>query len=346
MKQALILCSGKATRLRPYSHALPKASMPFLNLPLLSLSWFYMEQLAVSHFLLNAHLFPKKLGRTVQFISQAHQKVDILPEAECLGGAGALYKLKKLLQKEKVFFYINGDSLFFPSKKDQLSFFEKDFFKTQADGSFFVSPVPDKNFKRGALWCDKDLNLKFIGAKRSLSAEHRSLQPFHFSGLALFKSELLETLNYNSVHLFDDFVNPLLVKNNFKVFVDEKAQILEGGEIPAYLSATKFCLNALSNKGQGKLKKLLLEYFNRFDPEDKTVGLGNGQAQSKKLGYPLLAPKSVNGLENLTLKGPAVLGAEVNFFEESQLSNTVLGPSVSWRGKLEHEIVLKFCSDN
>ena len=74
MKQALILCGGKAQRLRPYSYGLPKACMPFLNLPLLSLSWFYLEQLGLSRFLLNAHLFPEKLQQTVGFFISASTK--------------------------------------------------------------------------------------------------------------------------------------------------------------------------------------------------------------------------------------------------------------------------------
>ena len=342
MKQALILCGGKARRLSPYSYGLPKASMPFLNLPLLSLGWFYLEQLGVSRFLLNSHLFPEKLKRTVNFLSQAQQKTEIFFESEPLGGAGTLYKLKKFLQKEEIFFYLNGDSLFFPSSKDQFSLFEKDFFQSKADGSFFALPIQLQDSDKGFLWCDKDLNLRFVGKKDQLSKEFKGLLPFHFSGLALFKSALLENLDSSSFHLFEDFIKPAFKRGNFKVFLDREARILEGGEKSAYLESIKFCLNALFRESNGEIKKLLLEYFSRFDPEDKLIGFKNGRTWSKKMGFPLLAPASVRGLGNLSLKGPAVLGPGVHLFGKSRLKDSILGSDISWRGELNNRIVLKF----
>lgn len=385
MKQALVLCGGKALRLQPYSYGLPKACMPFLNLPLLSLGWFYLEQLKISRFLLNAHLFPEKLKQTVNFLSQPQQKTDIFFEAEPLGGAGTLYSLKKLLQKEEMFFYLNGDSLFFPSDEDQISFFEEDFHEAEVDGSFFVSPMPFQDFGYEVLWCDTNLNLKFIGKKEQLPKGFEKLRPFHFSGLALFKSALLENLNSDSFHLFRDFINPLIEKKNFKVFLDNEAIALEAGEKQAYIESSKFCLeclfetNSFAVEGFGagdlgdklggsenredkevdkiesenfeikdfknrklKLKKLFEKCFFRFDPKDQIVGFGNGKIWSKKLGFPLMAPNSVQGLENLELKGYAVLGPEVNIFGKSRLNNSVLGAGVSWGGELNNDIILKF----
>ena len=316
MKQALILCGGKATRLRPYSYGLPKANMPFLNLPLLSLGWFYLEQLNISHFLLNAHLFPKKLKATVEMLSQPHQTSTIFPEPKCFGGAGTLYKLKTFLQKQGTFFYLNGDSLFFPSHIKQLVSLEEDFLKTNTDGSFFVSPFPEKNFNKGGLWCDKEMNLKFIGKRNQLPKKFKNLLPFHFSGLALFKSSLLNQLNPGAFHLFEDFIIPLIKKKKFKVFSDQRAHILEGGEITAYLESIKFCLNALFKNSNGEVKNLLLKYFSRFDPEDQQVGFKNGATWGKKLGFPLLAPDSVKGLTELNSKRPRCFRSKNSIFLE------------------------------
>ena len=309
-----------------------------------------------------------------------------------MGGAGTLYQLKNVLQKTEQFFYLNGDSLFFPSDPKQLSVFEEDFLKTGADGSFFVCPVPFPHFDFGALWCDSDLNLKFIGTKRELPKKLNSnkLSAFYFSGLALFKSALLDSLKSHDFHLFQDFINPLLGGKKIKVFVDQTACILEAGEKPAYIESLKFCMECLFetekvktgrenwekdknfeikeyqslnqksdntqdiNKGietvenemlergrQGEIKKILEACFARFDPQDQIVGLKNGRVWSKKLGCPLLAPKSVRGLEKLELKGAAVLGSEVQLFGRSVLKDSVLGFKVSWRGELNKDIVLK-----
>ena len=245
MKQALILCGGEAKRLRPYSHSWPKAGLPFLNLPLLSYGWFYMEQLGVSQFLLNSHLFPEKLKSTVDFLSQPPQTTDIFFESKPLGGAGILYKLRALLQNW--FFYLNGDSLFFPSHKKQLLAFEEDFLNTGSDGSFFASPINILGENQGVLWGDEQGNLKFVGAKKQLSKKRgdKRLRPFYFSGLALFKSSLLSHLRPQDFYMFEDFVLPLLEKKRFKIFSDKGSQILEAGKKQDYIESMKFCLDLL-----------------------------------------------------------------------------------------------------
>ena len=342
MKQALVLCAGKARRLEPYSQALPKMCMPFLNLPLLSFNWFYLEQLKVSRFLLNTHLFPEQLKKTVDFLSQAQQEKDYFFEAEPLGGAGTLYHLKQHLQKRDTFFYINGDSLFFPSHLDQISNFSEDFFKTESEASFFVSPMPSQKAELGALWCDENRNLKFVGKREQLKSEYKEFRPFHFSGLALFKSSLLKHLNSQAFSLFEDFINPLLERKKMKVFLDKQALILEAGLKASYIESLKFCLQALFSDKNNTVKEILKKIFVRFDPEDQIVGWAEGQKWGKKLGFPFLAPKSVRGLENLKLKGFAVLGSNVNLFGLSQIKDSVIGSGLSWRGSLDKEILLKF----
>ncbi|MCZ0932505.1 MAG: NDP-sugar synthase [Oligoflexia bacterium] len=409
MKQALILCGGKAKRLRPYSYSLPKASFPFLNLPLLSFAWFYLEQLKVSHFLLNSHLFPEKLKNTVRSLSQAHQRTNLFFEEEPLGSAGTLYQLKKDLQKTEDFVYINGDSLFFPSHKDHINSFEEMFFNAGLSALFFVIPYKDIGSKK-ALWCDRDLNLKFVGSKEDLAhCKWSHLTPFTWTGLALFKSSLLDSLKEKAFDLFQDFINPLLKMQRIKVYVDSSAVLLEAGDKASYLKSSKFCLDCLfqagepskslecngeqnkttrnqlkekdlveesnkfglsglnvsaapvnpsalvipakagihlsaqnSNEVKKKAVKSILEScFNRFDPSDEKVGLKNGKTLSQKLGYPLLLPKSVRGLDFLKLQGSAVIGSEVCFLEDSVLEDCVLDSQIAFKGQLKKNLLLK-----
>jgi len=100
-------------------------------------------------------------------------------------------------------------------------------------------------------------------------------------------------------------------------------------------------LEKIRNKKR-EVMKILEACFNRFDPLDQVLGLRNGKVWSQKLGWPLLAPQSVQGLEHLELKGPAVLGPGVRLFGKSVLKNSVLGSQVVWRGELDNDIVLKF----
>ncbi len=356
MKSALILCGGKATRLRPYSHILPKACIPFLNLPLLSLNWFYLEYLNVSRFLLNSHLFPEKLKNCVSFLSQPEQERHIFFEAEPLGSAGTLHRLKKELQKTKQFFYINGDSLFFPKKMSSLLSFEKHFSQVRADGLLFSAPVQKINPLGKFLWSDKDLNLKFVGSQKNLpKGQAHKLLPFYFSGLALFNSTLLDHISPKAFDLFLDFIMPLLPQKSFKIFADKGAFILEAGDKLSYIESSRFCMNILfdnektQNNNTGKnqkqaqsreFKKILEMLFSRFDPKDQLVGLKAGKQGRQKSAHPLLAPNSVRHLKNLELKGFAILGPGTHLFGKSPIKDSILGPKTPWIGELTEDIII------
>ena len=346
MKQALILCAGKAKRLRPYSYSISKASLPFLNLPLLAFPWFYLEQLKVSRFLLNSHLFPKKLENTARFLSQVNQETKLFFEEEPLGSAGTLFHLKKELQNTKEFLYINGDSLFFPSQINKLLRFEELFLESNLDGLFFVSPYKDTDFKR-ALWRDKDYNLKFVGSKENLKkSELKGLSPVSWFGLAFFKSDLLNHLQPDSFDLFQDFIKLLLNDYKIKVYEDPSAVFLEAGDKNSYLSAVKFCLDCLFSSETDSfksrnVKEILESCFNRFDPQDDKVGLKNGKKWSQKLNQALLLPKSVRGLDFLSLKGPAVIGSESSFLGPSVLEDCILDSQICFKGSLKKEILVK-----
>lgn len=361
MRQALILCGGQAKRLRPYSYCVPKASFPFLNLPLMFLSWFYAEKLKINHFLLNSHLFPKQLQSDIIFLSKNSQKADLFFEKLALGGAGTLLKLKKELQKTEEFLYINGDSLFFPSQLSRIYDFEKLFLESQPQALFFTAPYRPAGAQR-ALWRDREFNLKFVGSKKDLPGkEQRSLKAVSWTGMALFKSSLLDHLQKDSFDLFQDFINPLLKKHKIKVYEDPATVLLEAGDKSSCLSAMNFCLKCLFQfdlssthscaKKAGRLKvqdfdkravqEILEECFKRFDPDDKRVGLKNGKIWSQKFKHPVLLPQSVQGLEFLKLQGPAVIGRESCFFDETALDNSVLDLQIAFSGCLKQDILLK-----
>ena len=97
-KQALILCGGKATRLRPYSYSHSKAELPFLNLPMLVYPWKLAEDLKNNSFLLNSHLFPEEFKKTVGELCRKDQKTEVFFEKEPLSSTGTLYHLKKELK--------------------------------------------------------------------------------------------------------------------------------------------------------------------------------------------------------------------------------------------------------
>ena len=349
--KAFILCAGVGSRLRPLTFGFPKASIPFLNLPLLYYNWFYLEQMGLTHAVLNSHLFPETLKETVYKAKVPHQQVNFSFEPQSLGSAGGLFSLKSFFAEENSFLYLNGDSLFFPSRTEALEEFLSQGKRTPL-GLFWAAPLTSKNTSR-ALWIDRDHILQAIGGEKQVQKKgfkvkiskelsRGELRPVRFSGLALFKKEIFSFLSPQSNHIFQDVALPLLKDGGFKVFLDEEGLIFEGGEIGGLLNATGFSLDSLFSENPSFLQDWLLKIFQRFDPEDKTVGLKRGQLLKQEKGAPLLCPDSVKGLDLLQVKNFAVVGRNVSFKGKSFLDSSTLGERISWRGSLKNQILLNF----
>ena len=453
-KQALILCGGKATRLRPYSYSHSKAELPFLNLPTLSYPWKLAEDLKNNSFLLNSHLFPEEFKKTVGELSKKDQKTQVFFEKEPLSSTGTLYHFKKELKKSPYFTYINGDCLLFPSSSQKLFEFEQEFLNSKAEALLFVTPVKynskhsslsqstsndkglffefregfldsynknnsckndergkessrdkqnnnynksqltkddnsnsrdkqNNNYNEGSryeekrinrkeqkrfLYCDSQQNLKEIRLPQSTDE-----QAYFFTGLALFKSSLLDKLKETEKDLFSDFLQPLLAHKKIKVFIDKDAFFLEAGDKESYLKSTEFCLKSLltpsllcsdhhrlsslqespfnQNPGTQEqaffqeqtkfVRKRLQDTFKRFDPKDEKVGLKNGSIWSQKLKAFLLAPYSVRGLDLLKVEGFSVIAPKVGFYNKTKVKNSVLiCPHFSLQGFLKEDLIL------
>ena len=344
---ALMLCGGKAKRLRPYSHILPKSSLPFLNLPLLAYPWFYLESLRVSNFLLNSHLFPLQLESTVQFLLKPNQTAEFFFEEEPLGAIGTLQRLKDKLKRAPYFFLINGDSLFLPSVN--LKSFEEEFFKSESDALFFASPY--KNSGRALFFDSKSFLTRVEKPKESEKQLGAS-----FTGLALFRSEILDSLPFQGEDLFKDFILPLLAQYKIKVFVDKEAVLLEAGSKASYLQSTEFCLRQLfyeelsskeTLKNYKKIRnsrsfiyrQVLEDCFKSFDPSNQRVGFD--KQEFHRWGSPALIPSSLKGSEFLSIKGFAVLGPHVHLFGSSLLEESVLDSHLFFRGDLSNDLLVR-----
>ena len=349
-RTAFILCAGTGNRLRPLTHWMPKALIPFLNLPFLCYNWFLLEKMGVSRFLLNSHLFPKKLKNFTLSIKKPEQKVRVFHEKKSLGSAGALWHLKSHFEEAETFLYLNGDSLLFPSTGKALEDFVANRKQLKADdeskslkGLFYTVPFQKENWKGRALWRDKENTLRAIADKseeKRLSSKWGRLYPSQFSGLALLSRDIFKFLTSNSFHIFDDVLNAQLSKGRFKVFVDEGGLVLEGGEFASYLEGTEQALNALFSKETHFLKQHLEDVFFRFDPKDRFIGLKKGRELQTHFKMPLLCPDNVKGLKFFSGEGFAVLGSNACFSGKSFLKNAVLGPSINWKGLLENKFLL------
>lgn len=110
IKQAVILCAGLGTRLRPLTDTCPKPMLPINGTPLLERIILGLKAQGITEFVLNLHYLPEKI--TGYFGDGSRFGVSIQYSDESGGlseTAGALKKMELLLNDNFLFIY--GDEL-------------------------------------------------------------------------------------------------------------------------------------------------------------------------------------------------------------------------------------------
>jgi mannose-1-phosphate guanylyltransferase len=108
--QAAILAAGWGTRLRPLTHAVPKALIPVLNRPLLGILLAQLQGAGASKVAVNTHHLADQVEEFLETHRPQGLEVVIRPEPELLGTGGGLRSLGRALD-EKPFLVVNADIL-------------------------------------------------------------------------------------------------------------------------------------------------------------------------------------------------------------------------------------------
>ena len=107
--KALLLAAGLGTRLKPFTFVQAKASIPFLNVPMIHYSLQYLSTNEISETIINLHAHPD----SVQAAAGNHfgsMSIHYSHEPEILGTAGAMAKASTLLGDE-AFVVMNSDMI-------------------------------------------------------------------------------------------------------------------------------------------------------------------------------------------------------------------------------------------
>lgn len=107
IKQAVILCAGLGTRLRPVTDTVPKVMIPILGKPLLLRHIEQFKKHDVTEFFINTHYLPNVITDYFGDGSAFGVKIVYSFEKEPLGTAGGVKGFEKKL--DDAFFLIYGD---------------------------------------------------------------------------------------------------------------------------------------------------------------------------------------------------------------------------------------------
>ncbi len=108
IKQAVILCAGLGTRLRPYTDTMPKPMIPILGKPMLQWHVEQFKKHGVTEFFFNLHYLPDVIKNYFGDGSKFGVKITYSFEPVILGEAGGAKQFESKLDDE--FFLIYGDT--------------------------------------------------------------------------------------------------------------------------------------------------------------------------------------------------------------------------------------------
>ncbi len=109
IKQAVILCAGLGTRLRPITDTIPKPMLPLLGKPMLERNIEQFKKHGVSEFFFNLHYLPDTIRNYFGDGSKWGVKINYNFESEILGTAGGVKSFEDSLDGS--FFLMYGDML-------------------------------------------------------------------------------------------------------------------------------------------------------------------------------------------------------------------------------------------
>ena len=337
---AFLLCAGKGARFAPHTHILPKALLPFLNLPLVSYNLYLLKTLGVKKIAVNTHLHSDLLvPRLTQQAEIAGIKDPAFNQEEkLLGSAGGLYQFKNFFEKENHFFYFNGDSFIWPEKEGILDSVYQSHVDSKALASFLVRPTTKTT---GVIWAQEKQNGKICSFLKKPSSSS-SVKPYDFLGLALFSHRIFKVLKAESVHIFKDVLEG--VSSDLRVHSLSGLKRLDMNRLDTYLQGVQEILSVLQNHSKSFFIREILDLFSpswcHFSGKNYFSATALNEKFENKEGF-LFCGKKVQGLEKLSVKNFAVLGDHCSLPSSVCMDSSVLGEKINLKYNITKKLVLR-----
>ena len=176
---AFLLTAGVGSRLRPHTDVCPKASLPFLTLPLCYYSFFLCKKAGFQDYIFNIHYLPGRVRKTISGLEKHINKLSISDETQkILGSGGAFHGARSSIEPLEAFLVANGDEFMIPPQEDILSLLREKFDKTQPLACLLVTDHPDLLKTLKPVWVNSRDEVVGFGMEKP----NEDCKPFHFTG--------------------------------------------------------------------------------------------------------------------------------------------------------------------
>lgn len=326
---AMILAAGLGERLRPHTINRAKPSLPFLNIPLLGYSHYYLSQVGVKRLIINTHHAPESIHFAArQLTFEQNIKLEFTHEyPNILGSGGGIKKAEKFLRGQGNFLVSNGDEVMIaPSGLTNLW---QNHLKTGAIATLLVCTHSEVGSRFGGVWVNEHDEVIGFG-KLALPG---SVKAYHYTGLACLNDRIFDHLpgEIPLNLLYDCLTAAIRGGDPVRVF-EEQMLWFETGSETDFLSATKDCLQVLSQEdlfGQC-LRKIIKNFRPQIREHKKGIWCGKNSKISSlaALNGNCLIGDDVIIEDRATVHNFAVIGDRSIIMENARIDKAVIGSEV------------------
>lgn len=215
--QAVILCAGLGTRLRPLTDRIPKAMIPLAGKPLLEHHIEHLKAQGISDFFINLHHYPDAIRNHFNDGSQFGVRITYSFEPEILGTAGGLKKFEQLLNDTFILLY--GDMYNEIDFRNMAAAFEK-----KKDAAVMIVVGEDHPWDSDLAEISSDFRIVAFYRK-----PHKAL-PVRFKTLLatyILRKRVLKYIPENAYWEFDHQLLPELLAEGEKVYTYEPDEYIK-----------------------------------------------------------------------------------------------------------------------
>jgi mannose-1-phosphate guanylyltransferase len=361
---ALLLSAGLGTRFRPLTERVAKPAIPFLNIPLLGYSLYYLESIGLQNLVFNTHHLPQSVERAASGSTHGRDyRVSYSHEPIILGSGGGIRQARELLgygasvagavtsvnaNATDDFIVCNADEVILFNHARGLAPLVAFHKASGALATLLTTDHPDAGKSLGGVWADADyretsasnnddhrLN-KNSGKIFKLGGRGTEPGARHFAGVYVFSPRIFNYMPAGGAfHIFKDCLHKAMAaKETILSFHDSQLTWLDMSSEPTYIASTRTALEILSVNSLATIKSQnLINILNRFHQKVELVAPAQWLCPGAKFSGQLNPSSFIfMGLDSeigadVEVKGFAVLGAGAKF-AQGVIDQSVIAPGV------------------
>lgn len=206
---AMILCAGLGTRLRPLTERWPKPAMPFLGQPLFRFNLALLVRAGVKAVGINTHHLPEVMRSVAEAeCGRAGVELTCVHEPVIQGTGGGIRGLRALLSGGPSI-VINGDILFAVDLRRVV----EAHLASRASATMVLMPLPPGE-KYAAVECTASGEVRRIAGH---GPGGEKLSPWHFTGVHILSPELFDVMSPSGVEDINREVYPRAMQKGLRI---------------------------------------------------------------------------------------------------------------------------------